>query len=113
MKEIIIYTTEDNKCPFLEWQNSLSTEYKVRVNKRLQRLREGYFGDWKHLQNSKLSELRLDFGKGYRIYFKEMDNIIILIIAGSDKSNQKSTINKANKYFEEYINRRKINGDKI
>ena len=68
-------------------------------------MREGLYGDWKHLQNSKLSELRLDFGKGYRIYFKELDNVIILIVAGSDKSDQKSTIKQANKYYEEYITR--------
>jgi putative addiction module killer protein len=49
--------------------------------------------------------LRLDFGKGYRIYFKELDNVIILIIAGSDKSDQKSTIKQADKYYEEYITR--------
>ena len=53
MKEIEVYTTQDGKCPFLEWRNSLSTEYKVRVNKRLQRMREGLYGDWKHLQNKR------------------------------------------------------------
>ena len=63
MKELIVYTTVDDKCPFLDWRNTLSIEFKVRVNKRLQRLREGLYGDWKHLQNSNLSELRLDFGK--------------------------------------------------
>ncbi len=68
-------------------------------------MREGLFGDWKHLKNSKLCKLRLDFGKGYRIYYKELDNVIILIIAGSDKADQKSTINKANAYFKEFINR--------
>ena len=109
MKEIEVYTTQDGKCPFLEWRNSLSTEYKVRVNKRLQRMREGLYGDWKHLQNSKLSELRLDFGKGYRIYFKELDNVIILIVAGGDKSDQKRTIKQADKYLTDYLNRSKDN----
>ena len=105
MKEIIVYTTPEGKCPFLEWRNSFNNDYKVRINKRLQRMREGHFGDCKHLKNSKLSEMRLDFGKGYRIYFKELDNVIILILAGSDKSNQKSIINQANKYYEEYQKR--------
>jgi len=62
--------------------------------------------DCKRLTNSKLSELRLDFGKGYRIYFKELDNVIILIVAGGDKSDQKLTIKQADKYLEEYMNRR-------
>lgn len=62
-----------------------------------------------HLANSELSELRLHFGKGYRIYFKELDSVIVLIVAGSDKSEQERTIKKANKYFEDFINRRNNN----
>lgn len=107
MKQIKVYTTSDGKCPFLQWRKTLTLEYQVRVNKRLQRMSEGLYGDWKHLQNSKLCEMRLDFGKGYRIYYKEIDNIIILILAGSDKSNQKEIIKQANKYFEDYLNRSK------
>ena len=56
-------------------------------------------------KNSQLSELRFHFGSGYRIYFKELDDVIVLILAGSDKSDQTKTIKKANKYYEEYINR--------
>ncbi len=66
---------------------------------------DGNYGDWKRLQNSQLSEIRLDFGKGYRIYFKELDNVIILLLAGSDKSNQKTVIKQADKYLEEYLSR--------
>jgi len=51
----------------------------------------------------------LDFGKGYRIYFKELDNVIILIVAGGDKSDQKRTIKQADKYLEEYLTRSKNN----
>lgn len=68
-------------------------------------MKDGNYGDYKRLQNSQLSELRLDFGKGYRIYFKELDNVIILIVAGSDKSDQKTTIKKADKFLNEYLNR--------
>jgi len=104
-KEIELYTTKDGKCPFIDWILELSPTYRIRINKRINRMKEGNYGDWKKLQNSQLSELRLDFGKGYRIYFKELDNVIILILAGSDKSNQKSVIRQADKYLDEYINR--------
>ena len=107
MKEIIYYTTIDDKCPYIEWRNSLAIDYQVRIAKRLSRMQNGNFGDWKRLQNSQLSELRFDFGKGYRIYFKELDNVIVLILAGSDKSDQKKIIKQANEYLEEYINRSK------
>ena len=113
MKEIIYYTTKDGKCPYTEWRDSLSFSYQIRIAKRLTRVQSGNFGDWKRLQNSQLSEFRFDFGKGYRIYFKELDNVIILILVGSDKSDQKKVIKLADEYLEEYINRSKNNDNKI
>lgn len=92
MKEIEYYTMKDGRCPYIEWRDTLSNDFQVRVAKRINRMLDGNYGDWKRLQNSPLSELRLDFGKGYRIYFKELDNVIILLVAGSDKSNQKQLL---------------------
>ena len=104
-KEIEYYTTKDNKCPYIDWFKTLSREYQSKVIKRVNRLENGLYGDCKRLTNSKLSELRLDFGKGYRIYFKELDNVIILIVAGGDKSDQKRTIKQADKYLTDYLDR--------
>ena len=105
MKQIEYYTTKDGKCPYVEWLEKLNPTFQVKILTRLDRLAEGNKGDWKHLQNSQLSELRFHFGSGYRIYFKELDDVIVLILAGSDKSDQTKAIKKANKYYEEYINR--------
>ena len=110
MKEIEYYVTQDGKCPYISWRNSLSKEFQVRIFKRINRMQDGNYGDCKRLQNSQLSEIRLDFGKGYRIYFKELDDVIILILAGSDKSNQKSVIKQADEYLKEYLHRRNNNG---
>ena len=109
VKEIEYYTTQDGKCPYIDWFKTLSKEYQSKVIKRVNRLEDGLYGDCKRLTGSKLSELRLDFGKGYRIYFKELDNVIILIVAGGDKSDQKRTIKQADKYLEDYLNRSKNN----
>ena len=69
-KEILYYYTDNNKCPFLEWYLELDLSIRARVDKRIKKLEEdGIYGDHKMLQNSELSELRLDFGKGYRIYY--------------------------------------------
>ena len=105
MKEIIYYKTKDDKCPFKEWLNKLDSIEQKRIRQRLLRVQMENFGDFKPLQNSELSELRFLTNKGYRIYYKELDNVIILIVAGSDKSNQIQTIKKANKYFEEFKER--------
>ena len=109
VKEIEYYTTLDGKCPYIDWFKTLSRDYQSKVIKRVNRLEDGLFGDCKRLTGSKLSELRLDFGKGYRIYFKELDNVIILIVAGGDKSDQQRTIKQADKYLEEYLTRSKNN----
>lgn len=105
MKEIELYTTVNGKCPYIDWVSTLTKDYRARIDMRLKRMQNGNLGDCKRLQNSELSELRLDFGKGYRIYYKELDDIIILIVAGSDKSDQKKVIKQADKYLNEYLNR--------
>ena len=105
MKEIIYYTTIDGKCPFQEWLNKLDSIEQKRIRQRLLRVQLGNFGDCKPLQNSELSELRFITNKGYRVYYKELDNIIVLILAGGDKSDQIQTIKKANKYYKEFKER--------
>ncbi len=49
MKEIELYTTIDGKCPYKIWYKTLSIEYRLRVNKRIERMVDGNFGDWKRL----------------------------------------------------------------
>jgi putative addiction module killer protein len=105
IKEISYYYTIDNKCPYLDWFNDLDFSIQVRVNKRVKKLREGTYGDHKPLQKSELSELRMDFGKGYRVYYYDLDNTVILFVAGSEKKDQKKVIQKANQYFEDYKER--------
>ena len=65
------------------------------------RLLENNFGDHKKIDNE-ISELRLKFGSGYRIYYTEIDNIIILIMNGGDKSTQSKDIEKAKNILQEW-----------
>lgn len=107
MKEIIYYKTIEGKCPFLEWLQKQDNIEQNRIRQRLLRIQDNNLGDYKVLKNSELSELRIMTNKGYRIYFKEIKNLLILILAGSDKSNQIQTIKKANKYYEDFKERYK------
>lgn len=104
-KQIIYYTTIDNKCPYEIWYNKLDKSLKVFVDKRIEKLKIGNYGDCKPLQNSELNELRMSFGKGYRIYYYDLNSAIILFVAGSDKKDQKKVIQKANLYFEDFKER--------
>lgn len=85
----------NGKAPVLSWLESLDSNFRKRVIQRILRLEDGNFGDCKKLTNE-ISELRCNFGKGYRIYYTEIENTIILLINGGDKSTQVKDINKAN-----------------
>ena len=93
----------NDKAPFIEWMNSLDKVTKARVQSRLTRLLENNFGDHKKI-DSEISELRLKFGSGYRIYYTEIDNIIVLLINGGDKSTKSKDIKKAKSILQEWRN---------
>ncbi len=61
----------------------------------------GNYGDFKKI-DSELSEFRLKFGAGYRLYFSEINNVIILLISGGDKSTQVKDIKKAKEYLQQW-----------
>ena len=92
---------ENGEEPCLKWLTSLDKVTKARIKSRLTRLLEGNFGDFKKIDDE-ISELRFKFGSGYRIYYTEIDNVIVLLINGGDKSTQSKDIAKA-KGMEEII----------
>ncbi len=104
-KEIKYYYMKEGKCPYIEWFDSLDTSIQLRVAKRVDKLKEGLYGDHKPLQKSELSELRMDFGKGYRIYYYDLEKTLVLFLAGSEKTDQKKVVQQANKYFSDYMER--------
>lgn len=105
MKEILYYTKENGKCPYNEWFKTLDTQTKIRISARIERLIDGNYGETRKLTKSELSELKFQFGKGYRIYYKDIDNVIILFLAGGDKTNQKEDIKLADTYYKNYLER--------
>lgn len=72
---------------------------------RIDKLQGGLYGDCKLLQKSELSEIRMDFGKGYRIYYYDLDNVVILFLGGSDKKEQKQVVIQCNDYFKDFCER--------
>jgi putative addiction module killer protein len=86
---------------FSKWFDSLSDRaVRVRIDIRIRRLSLGNPGDVKPVGEA-VSELRIDCGPGYRVYFVQRRNQYILLLAGGDKSSQKSDIEAAKKLARE------------
>ena len=87
---------------YLQWFNSLrDTKIKHRVVARIERLKFGLLGDTKSVGDG-VSELRLYFGAGYRIYYTIRNGEIIILLTGGDKSTQSRDIARAKELAKEY-----------
>ena len=68
---------------------------KAKILVRIQKLeKEEHFGDCEPVGNG-IRELKINYAKGYRVYFKEMDGKIVILLIGGDKSTQQKDIEKA------------------
>lgn len=85
-----------------KWFRSLKDDNaKGRINIRITRLSLGNPGDVKSVGEG-ISELRIDYGPGYRVYFTMQGNTLILLLIGGDKSSQTKDIEKAKLIAQEY-----------
>ena len=99
------YVAANGKRPFAEWLYSLSDRNAAaRVQIRLERLRLGNFGDARSLGKG-LSELRIDTGPGYRVYFAVEGKSVVLLLCGGDKATQQKDIRRAREYLTDYQRR--------
>jgi putative addiction module killer protein len=78
-----------------EWFESLKDKRaKARIDVRIRRVSLGNFGDVKPVGKG-ISELRIDYGTGYRVYFTEHGNTLVILLCGGDKSTQAKDIQQA------------------
>ncbi len=99
IREVRFAVLENGKCYIKEWLQDLDIQTRARIHVRLVRLEYGSYGDYTRLDN-KISELRFFFSKGYRVYFTERDNKLILLLNGGDKSSQSKDIKQAKRILE-------------
>jgi putative addiction module killer protein len=93
----IVQQTEE----FVAWLDGLKDKRaRVRVAARLRQVESGNLGDWQPVEGV-VSELRVHFGPGYRLYFMRQGNLIVVLLNGGDKSSQKKDIKRALKIAAE------------
>ena len=95
-----MYTVRQTE-EFVMWLDALKDRRaQVRIAARLRQVEAGNIGDWQAIEEE-VSEMRVDFGPGYRLYFTRRGRIVIVILNAGDKSSQKRDIRRALKLVAE------------
>lgn len=106
MLELRRYRTAAGDEPVTVWLSELSDrQARARILVRLERLEIGNFGDCKFLRDG-VSELRVDWGPGYRVYFGRDGRTVIVLLCGGDKRKQNADIKRAVELWQEYEKRK-------
>ena len=104
--EIREYLKPDGGCPFRSWLKSLKDiKARAKIRVRINRIRLGNFGDCKSV-GSGVSEFRIDYGPGYRVYFSRVGKKLVLLLCGGSKKNQEKDIKLAKEYWNDYKKRK-------
>ena len=85
---------------FMKWLTGLRDQKAIaRIQIRIDRLALGNPGDVRPV-GSGISEMRIDYGPGYRVYFSQRGSEIVILLCGGDKTTQKSDIENAKRVNE-------------
>lgn len=105
--KISVYTDQRGNCPYAKWLASLrDPKARARVIMQVDRMELGLFGDSAPIGEG-LSELRIHFGRGYRVYYGKERSEQYLILYGGDKSTQTRDIETAKAYWRDHKRRHK------
>ena len=100
------YTDEQGKSPYAEWLVSLrDVRARAKIIMQVDRMELGLFGDSEPIGEG-LSELRIHYGPGYRVYYGKEVQHSYLLLCGGDKSTQSKDIKRAKVYWQDYERRK-------
>jgi len=103
--EILEYLTESGQNPFRKWLEGLrDRQARAKIRVRLNRIRLGNFGDSKSVGGG-VSELRIPYGPGYRVYFGRKEKKVVILLNGGHKKTQAKDIALAQEYWNDYLRR--------
>lgn len=86
---------------FREWLHKLRDDRaRAKIVDRLVRVEDGNFGDIEPVGDG-VSELRIDYGPGYRVYFTRRGRVVVVILCGGDKRTQTKDIKRAKRMARE------------
>ena len=101
-RKLVLYETTRGRCPWQEWFDELKDQkIQQAVDARLPRLQRGNVGDSRPL-GQRVWEARLHVGAGYRIYFGEDGDSLVVLLCGGTKRSQARDIARAKRFWHHY-----------
>jgi putative addiction module killer protein len=95
-----VYTLRQTQ-EFQDWLDALKDlRAQIRIVARLRLVEAGNLGDWKAVGGG-VSEMRVDIGPGYRLYFTRRGNLLIVMLAGGEKATQSRDIKRAQRILKQ------------
>jgi putative addiction module killer protein len=106
MIEVRDYIDGRGRIPFRDWVANLNAAARVRVLTAVLRMEQGNLSTAKAVGTG-VSELRLDFGPGYRVYFAKDGETLVILLGGGTKRRQQADIATAHALWAEYKRRKR------
>jgi putative addiction module killer protein len=106
MIEIQEYVDADGRSPYAKWFDELNARAAAKVATALIRIEQGNLSNAKSV-GAGVSEYRIDFGPGYRVYFGKDGDSIVILLGGGTKKRQQKDIEAAQKLWKEYKQRKR------
>lgn len=103
--ELQRYQTFDGHVPISEWLGALDSATAGRVLAYMDRMKTGNFWSSRSVGEG-VSELKINFGPGYRVYYLRDGDSVVIFLCGGDKNSQQSDICEAQSYAADYWGRR-------
>lgn len=100
------YWTDDGTSPFARWFNTLNAPAALKVRTALARIETGNLSNTKGVGGG-VSECKIDFGPGYRVYFGKAGTQIVILLGGGIKKRQQQDIEAAQERWNLYKARKR------
>ena len=104
--EFTEYVDANGSSPFAKWFDALDAVAAAKVRVYITRVELGNFSNVEPIGDG-LSEIKIDYGPGYRVYFRKEKEILLLLLGGSSKKGQQKSIDAAMLAWKEYDSVRK------
>ena len=111
MIEFTEYIDANGKSPFAQWFDALDAVAAAKVRVYMTRVEFGKYSNVKPIGVG-LSEIKIDLGPEYRVYFRKEREILLLLLGGSNKKGQQKAISAAKLAWKKYESDRKQNAQK-